>query len=442
MEYRTTFHSGALVLTSALLFAACGQAPSQETERAQPFTYTLPVTVNAGATRASVEAQYSGDVIVWQPEAGFAVLGLREPPRSGTLQALGLGEAAELEDNANALDAGGATSAWNGDGVAGSGRAYLWSGGRAYLWSGGRAYLWSGGNGVLGGVPENAPAWQRTGLKQAWAAAPRLGEGVRVAVIDTGLDLQHEIFQGSLVPESDRWDFVGNDPTPQEEGTFDDDAYGHGTNVAGIILQVAPRAQIMPLRALRPNGSGDVTAVAQAIDWAVSHGAQVINLSLGSVKKTGVLKQMIKYATEQGVYVISSSGNSGDKQITYPARYGHEGGKLGGLSLSVGSVDAADRKSTFSTYGKELEVVAPGERVYGPVPGNLLSYWSGTSMASPMASGALALALGQPLTVKREDLAKELQKSGDDINALNEQYKQEVGRRLNIGLFVRSVVQP
>lgn len=426
------------VLTSTLLATACGHLPETAFRPAPSYALAGHVAVGPDRSRAEIEQRYGATVVVWRPDAGFAVLGASTP----ALTAQALGDDATFEDNAAALEAGGATSAWNEGGVAGSGRAYLWSGGRAYLWSGGRAYLWSGGGGALGGVPENQAAWMRLGLAQAWTAAPRLGDGVRVAVIDTGVDLGHEIFQGSLVPAADRWDFVGRDAAPQEEGSFDDASFGHGTNVAGIVLQVAPRAQIMPLRVLAPDGSGDVTAVAQAIDWAVDHSAQVINLSLGSVKKTGVIKQMIKYATEQGVYVISSAGNAGERAITFPARYGQEGGKLGALSLSVGSVDAQDRKSDFSNFGKELEVVAPGERVYGPVPGNLLSYWSGTSMAAPMVSGALALALSQPLNVRPGTLATTLQASGTDIDPLNTAYRDALGRRLNIGAFVRSATQP
>lgn len=422
-----------------LLLAGCSQV-ALPLQAAPSFTSTATVALREGDTRASVEQSSHGQVLVWRPEAGFAVLGLTGAGQ-GSLQAQGA-EGTVVEDNLGVITGGGATSAWNAPGLNASGRAYFWGGGRAYFWGGGRAYFWGGGNGVVGGLNENAALWQQTNLKTAWTLAPRLGEGVTVAIIDTGVDQGHEAFQGSLVPASQRRDFVGQDADPQEEGSFDDALYGHGTNVAGIVLQVAPHARIMPLRALRPDGSGDTTTVVQAIDWAVQHGAQVINLSLGSVKKTGVLKRMINYATEQGVYVVASSGNSGDRQITYPARYGHEGGKLGALSLGVGSVDAQDRKSAFSTYGKELEVTAPGEQVYGPVPGNLVSSWSGTSMAAPMVTGSVALALGQRLKVKAQELTDQLIKSGDDLDRLNQAYRDELGRRLNIGAFIEAVVRP
>jgi thermitase len=310
------------------------------------------------------------------------------------------------------------------------------------VWSGGRAYVWSGGTGTVGGIPENSAAWNQIGLPAAWAAAPNLGEGVKVAVIDSGIDLQHEMFQGSLVAPADQWDFVGNDAIPQEEGTFTDEAFGHGTNVAGIVLQMAPHAKIMPLRVLAADGSGDATTVAQAINFAVTHGAQVINLSLGSVEKTDVIQKMIQFATSKGINVIASSGNTGDEHITYPAVYAEDKGTTGQFSVSVGSVDGKDRKSDFSTYGDKLEVVAPGEKVWGPVPGNLFSYWSGTSMASPMVAGAMALARGQRLIVKPTDLTKSLLATTVNIDKLNHQYEHKVGGRLDIGAFLQAVIQP
>lgn len=424
------------LLTLGILLTACSQTTAP---RAATHAFTTTVPVAATDSVSTVEATHGGHVVAWHPEAGFAVLGLSSP--SGSTDTVSTQTLAS-EPNVGALEAGGATSAWNAPGLAASGRAYFWGGGRAYFWGGGRAYFWGGGAGVVGGVAENATLWQRTRLAAAWALAPRLGEGVTVAVIDTGLDQTHEAFQNSLAPAADRHDFVDGDASPQEEGTLDDPLYGHGTNVAGIILQVAPHARILPLRALRPDGSGDTTAVVQAIDWAVAHGAQVINLSLGSVQKTGVLKKMIEYATDQGVYVIASSGNTGDRRITYPARYSAGGGTLGSLSVSVGSVDASDHKSAFSTYGKELMLTAPGELVYGPVPGNLLSAWSGTSMAAPMAAGALALALGQPLKVRAGDLPRTLVSTAAELNTLNPEYKDQLGGRLDIGAFIQAAVQP
>lgn len=441
MQGRTTKGLCQLLMAGVLLLAGCGQgsSPSPPT---RAYAYTAAVPVGANDTQASVSQQYAGAVLVWQPEAGFAVLGLDQPLPASQIQALSLdSKPVTAEPNTRVFSASGTSSAWSGKSgsMDAAGRAYVWSGGRAYVWSGGRAYVWSGGTGVVGGIPENSAAWNQIGLPAAWAAAPKLGEGVKVAVIDSGIDLHHDLFQGSLVSPADQWDFVGNDAVPQEEGTFTDEAFGHGTNVAGIVLQMAPHAQIMPLRVLNPDGSGDQTNVALAINFAVAHGAQVINLSLGSVEKTDVIQKMIQFATSKGVNVIASSGNSGDEHITYPALYADDGGSIGQFSVSVGSVDWKDRKSDFSTYGDKLEVVAPGEVVWGPVPGNLFSYWSGTSMASPMVAGAVALARAQTLTVKTTDLTRRLVDTATKIDNVNPKYVHKLGGRLNIGAFIQAV---
>ena len=117
-----------------------------------------------------------------------------------------------------------------------------------------------------------------------------------------------------------------------------------------------------------------------------------INLSLGGDSKAPSLNKMLAYANNKGIFVITSSGNTGDDEITVPATYAT---KIRN-SFSVGSVGASGAKSPFSTFGK-LELMAPGERIWGPAPGGQRSFWSGTSMAAPMVSGTLALALGEPL---------------------------------------------
>ncbi|NJK45302.1 MAG: S8 family serine peptidase, partial [Pleurocapsa sp. SU_196_0] len=194
-------------------------------------------------------------------------------------------------------------------------------------------------------------------MDAAHNVATNLGQGVKVAVIDTGLDVQHPMFQGALVPASDMWDFVGNDADPQEEGVLGTGGFGHGTAVAGIVLQVAPAAKIMPLRVLGPDGSGDVTHLAAAIDWAVAKGARVINLSLGSDDMSPAVEASLQAATAQGALVVSSSGNANTTNISYPASHAHLDNTPTGSGwrrLSVTSIDATFNKSAFANYGKRL----------------------------------------------------------------------------------------
>lgn len=214
-------------------------------------------------------------------------------------------------------------------------------------------------------------------------------------------------------------------------------------NVAGIIRQVAPRATILPLRVLGPDGSGSVADLVAAIQWAVDKGANIINLSLGSDTFSSSVSAALLNASYKGVLVVASTGNTGDGHVTYPASYATVP-LTGWLRLSVTSVDARDVKSSFATYGYSVEVAVPGENVFGPAPEERVAAWTGTSMAAPMASGTLALAFGQELNVSRHDLAEKLKNgtSAIDTLSLNQLFKGMIGKgRLNIEEFLRNVVK-
>jgi subtilisin family serine protease len=397
------------------------------------YDHATSVAVTPDQTKADLEAEYGGRVVVFQPEAGYAVLGFdnkQAKPR-------GKGKTLELERNKGVF-LGGGQMAWMSGGMT------AWAGGGMTAWAGGGMTAWAGG--VFTTIPANTAKWSQIRLEQAQRLAVNLGAGVKVAVLDTGIDLNHRAFSNSI-SRTDMWDFVGNDAVPQEEGTIGVGGFGHGTNVAGIVLQIAPRAQILPLRVLGPDGSGDVTRIAAAINYGVSKGAQVINMSLGSEDKSAAVEAAIKAAADKGVWVVSSSGNTGDQNVTFPANEAYvEKTTAGQYSVSVGSVNSADLKSEFSTYGTKkepLEMVAPGEVVYAPAPGNMMAAWSGTSMAAPMATGALALALGQTLKVNRGDLVDKLLSGTADIysGGMNKQYKDLLGEgRLDVEKFLLAAI--
>ncbi len=377
-------------LLSALMvsLSSCNLGSSPEVGSPAPnFSTLTTVDIGPDATPAELEARYGGSVVLFDAEAGFAVLGFAETTGLTTLS---------LEQNQNAF-------ALPELGVAGvrawAGGVRAWAGG-VRAWAGG-VRAWAGGTAVWdGSVPtsltytplDNARAWQQIGLLEAHTKlAPRLGDGVVVAVIDTGLDLNHPVFTDRLVPG---WDFLDGDARAQDEGVGDN--YGHGTAVAGVVLQVAPLAKIMPLRVLDAGGQGDTDDLVLAINWAVEHGAKVINVSLGAQQTSVAVEKVLEKAKNRGVAVVASSGNSGDKNVTFPASGALKESYKSAL-VSVGSVNANDEKSTFSTYRKDMvEIVAPGEAVFTAYPDSRVIYWSGTSFAAPMVSGALALALGQP----------------------------------------------
>jgi thermitase len=402
-----------LALFLILFLAACSsvRVPATPLET----QYTLTIDVSSEDTVQSTETRYGGKVAIWQPQDGYAVLSVER-----ALQAQGT-----LEPNKDVFMAGGRLSWMNGSVSAWAGGSVsAWAGGSVSAWAGGSVSAWAGGRYVP--IPANTTKWQKLNLQEAQTLASNLGAGIKVAVIDSGVDLSHAGLKGGFVAAAEMWDYVGKDAVPQEEGTLGVGAYGHGTNVASIILQIAPKAKILPLRVLDKDGKGDTLDVAAAINRAVSKGAHVINLSLGSDLRVAAVSRAIQAATAKGVYVIASSGNTANTSITYPAKdLSADTTTLGRYSVSVGSVNASDKKSGFSTYGETLELVAPGEVVYGPVPGNKLGAWSGTSMAAPMVSGSIALALAETVYTPKADLTDLLESRAGNIysQGLNAAYE-------------------
>jgi subtilisin family serine protease len=344
----------------------------------------MTVSIQAGETIQTVARKYDARVLTFHPQTGQAVLALSSE-RAARLSR----EAFEATDpNENTLESQQDTEAAAAVNSNMSGWT-TWASGWSVYGSGLVADLVTSATSSL-----NYLSWNKILLPQALALAPKAGTGVIVAVIDTGIDLAHPAFNGRLVSSDKMWDFVNNDATPQE--VYVDSSskgYGHGTCVAGIVAQVAPNAKIMPLRVLGPTGSGNSDGVVAAIDWAVSHGAKVINLSLGS-QYLKSLDSEIDWATSNGVLVVSSTGNTGNTSVTFPAKDSRYPDDWGDLSVGVASTNLNDQKSSFSTYGN-VEITAPGENILVPAPNLRVASWSGTSMASPMVAGGFALALGQ-----------------------------------------------
>ena len=131
------------------------------------------------------------------------------------------------------------------------------------------------------------------------------------------------------------------------------------------------------------------------MDHAISQGAHVINLSLGTDKHATALRSMIDFAASRGVYMIASSDNTGDNKVTFPAAYAVDTQARGVMSLGVGSIELDNTRSDFSTFGHKLELLAPGRTIYTSAPDEQLAAWTGTSMSAAVVTGALALALGE-----------------------------------------------
>ncbi|GAB4431583.1 MAG: hypothetical protein Kow002_19810 [Anaerolineales bacterium] len=231
---------------------------------------------------------------------------------------------------------------------------------------------------------------------------------VTIAIIDSGVDLAHPDLATKLVPG---YDFVNNDAVPQDD-------YGHGTHVAGIaaassdngtgIAGVSWGARIMPVKVLNSAGSGTYLDVAQGITWAVDNGAQVLNLSLGGSAPSTLLQNAVNYAHTQGATIVAASGNYGSGSVLYPARYPHV--------IAVGAVDGSNVLASFSNYGVEIDLVAPGVSVYSTIPGGYGNN-SGTSMATPFVAGLAAILAGLPGNNDPVRIEQQMESSALDLGA-------------------------
>lgn len=229
---------------------------------------------------------------------------------------------------------------------------------------------------------QNQHAFEQVNLQGA--AAEYSGAGVTVAVLDTGVALTHTALMTRLLPGLD---VIDGDALPNDEGAGL--AWGHGTHVAGIVAHIAPASKILPVRVLDTNGRGNTFLLAYAIEWAVEHGAEVMNLSLGTDQDSRVLRDVIERATALGVVVVAAAGNQNQSAARYPAAY-----DFGGV-LAVTAVDAGNAKAAFANFGTWVDLAAPGVGITSTVIGPLgvgFASWSGTSMAAPFVSGAAALA--------------------------------------------------
>jgi len=272
--------------------------------------------------------------------------------------------------------------------------------------------------------PRRPEQWNLDLIESDAAHATATGTGAVVAVVDSGVAAGHPDLAGQILPGHD---FVDGDDTPQ-------DGNGHGSHVSGIVLaaagngvgisSVAPGAKLLPVRVLDDDGSGTSEHVAAGIDWARTHGATVVNLSLGSeIPIVGALggdeiDAAIRRALAAGIVVVAASGNNGVPVCEQPA--------AGEGLLCVGAVDKRRQRTFYSSFGQGLGVVAPGglpavpgEGVLSTVPPDGYEEIAGTSQAAPHVSGVAALLVGKGVTgqaaVKRIlDTATDLGPSGED----------------------------
>lgn len=215
---------------------------------------------------------------------------------------------------------------------------------------------------------------------------------VIIAVIDTGVDLNHPDLSSKVLTNID-YDFVNGDSEAQDD-------QGHGTHVAGIaaaatnnitgIAGMCPDCSILPLKVLDSSGNGNVSNIVSAINYATEKGAKVINLSLGGSGSSLTLLNAVRNAYSKGVFLACAAGNANTSQASYPAYYNE--------CVAVAATDQNDYRASFSNYGSWVDTSAPGVNILATYWDDTYGYLNGTSMATPYVAGLAGLLFSQGRT--------------------------------------------
>jgi subtilisin family serine protease len=239
------------------------------------------------------------------------------------------------------------------------------------------------------------------------------GSGIKVAVIDTGIDLDHPDLQANI---AGKIDFTGSRKGAEDQN-------GHGTHVAGTIgglqnsigvVGVAPQASLYAVRVLDARGYGWWSDIADGIGWCASNGIHVANMSLGASSAPTAVKDACDSAYGAGVLLIAAAGNSGDgntstTETSYPAAYA--------TVVAVGATNSSNGLASFSNTGSYLELAGPGVSVLSTYKGGGYATLSGTSMASPHAAGMAALLWGVVASPSASSVRTALQTRAQDLGA-------------------------
>jgi len=322
---------------------------------------------------------------------------------------------------------------------------------------------------------------------EAWDSV-RESPNVVIAILDSGVQINHPDLQSNIwlnkkeiadnnidddkngfIDDINGWDFVNNvpDPAPKFKTGFTEDGILHGTIIAGIaaasgnnaagIAGITWKAKIMPLKILDDKGGGSASKVITAVDYAIANGANIINLSFVGFGYSKGLDEAIKRAYDAGLIVVAAGGNeigqgagyNLDETPMYPVCFDGTDGE--NRVIGVAATDTIDQKAAFSSFSNKcIDLAAPGVSVFSTVvyssnnyikdrPFNKYydGYWSGTSVAVPMVSGALALLESANPSLNRDGIIKALLDNTDNISRLNPNYLGQLGKgRLNVAAAV------
>ncbi len=328
---------------------------------------------------------------------------------------------------------------------------------------------------------------QKIKATEAWDTV-RESPNVVIAILDSGVQINHPDLKSNIwlnkkeipnnnidddkngfIDDINGWDFVNNvlDPAPKFKTGFLEDGILHGTIIAGItaasgnnaagVVGITWKAKIMPLKILDDKGEGSASKVIKAIDYAIANGANIINLSFVGFGYSKGLDDAVKRAYDAGLIVVAAGGNEVgqgdgyylDETPMYPVCLDGANGE--NRVIGVAATDAMDQKAAFSSFGNKcIDIAAPGVSMFSTVvysPDNYIKdqpfnkyydgYWSGTSVAVPVVSGALALIKSANPSFNRNEIVKALLDNADNISRVNPTYLGQLGKgRLNVAAAV------
>jgi hypothetical protein len=263
-----------------------------------------------------------------------------------------------------------------------------------------------------GSVTPNDPSYpsqwhlQQISAPAAWSVTTG-SSAVVAAVIDSGVDGTHPDLSGKLVAG---WNFVGNNANTS-------DVLGHGTAVAGTLAAasnngigvagVSWNTLIMPLVVVDSSDFASYSNMAAAIQYAVDHGAKIINLSLGGPGSSSTLQNAVNYAWGKGATIFAAAMNNSNSAPQYPAACTNV--------VAVSATDNTDSLAGFSDYGNWITLAAPGTNILTTVQGGGYGYWMGTSFSSPIAAGVATLVLAVNPAMTNSSLVTLLERNTDDL---------------------------
>ncbi|KEO84671.1 S8 family serine peptidase [Tumebacillus flagellatus] len=236
-----------------------------------------------------------------------------------------------------------------------------------------------------------------------------------IAIIDTGVDLNHADLKSKLVAG---YNYVSLNTNPMDD-------HGHGTHCAGIAAALTNNstntagvdwnAKIMPVKVLNSAGSGYDSDITSGIRWAADHGANVISMSLGGGTFSQAQQDAINYAYGKGVIIVAAAGNSNSTTKSYPAAYANV--------VAVASTTETDARSSFSNYGSWVHVAAPGSNILSLKLGGGTTTMSGTSMATPVVAGLMSLTWSKNLAYSNASVISRVETTSDAISGTGTYWK-------------------